>query len=284
MVDEVLAVGDARFQKKCLNKMEDISHSGRTVIFVSHNMSAVTRICQRAVLLEERTHSGQRLVSRCRELLLERRRGNKRLRASGPTSVEHPAASSAACERFGRGIVKAGTWTRWTSGRKWASRWSTDLLKPGYHLLPHYYLWNEEGIQVPRRQRSGPDMARAAAPGRTIRDRHRRLPGNFFAAGTIFVDVAIIAIDPIETQIHQQSVVAFQVIDSMDPDTSRGDWPVPWPVVRPRRWTALYAGGHGSESLTVQRCGGIRQSPCHAQQPSWLSVVVMAIHRAIPGS
>ena len=53
MVDEVLAVGDARFQKKCLNKMEDISHSGRTVIFVSHNMSAVTRICQRAILLEE---------------------------------------------------------------------------------------------------------------------------------------------------------------------------------------------------------------------------------------
>src|SRR6476659_6410908 len=53
LVDEVLAVGDARFQKKCLNKMEDVGHGGRTVIFVSHNMSAVTRICQRAILLEE---------------------------------------------------------------------------------------------------------------------------------------------------------------------------------------------------------------------------------------
>src|SRR5262245_10743552 len=47
LVDEVLAVGDAQFQKKCLAKMEDVGHGGRTVIFVSHNLSAVTRICQR---------------------------------------------------------------------------------------------------------------------------------------------------------------------------------------------------------------------------------------------
>ena len=59
IVDEVLAVGDARFQKKCLGKMEDISHSGRTVMFVSHNMSAVTRICQRAILLDEDEDDGR---------------------------------------------------------------------------------------------------------------------------------------------------------------------------------------------------------------------------------
>jgi len=52
LVDEVLAVGDARFQKKCLNKMEDIGQQGRTVIFVSHNMPAITRLCERAILLE----------------------------------------------------------------------------------------------------------------------------------------------------------------------------------------------------------------------------------------
>ena len=52
LVDEVLAVGDAQFQKKCLGKMEDVGHGGRTVIFVSHNMSAVTRICQRVILLD----------------------------------------------------------------------------------------------------------------------------------------------------------------------------------------------------------------------------------------
>jgi len=52
VIDEVLAVGDAEFQKKCLNKMEDVSKVGRTVLFVSHNMSAIQRLCPRSILLD----------------------------------------------------------------------------------------------------------------------------------------------------------------------------------------------------------------------------------------
>jgi lipopolysaccharide transport system ATP-binding protein len=51
VVDEVLAVGDADFQKKCLGKIGDVSNQGRTVLFVSHNMEAVLRLCTRAVFL-----------------------------------------------------------------------------------------------------------------------------------------------------------------------------------------------------------------------------------------
>ena len=51
IVDEVLAVGDAEFQKKCLGKMHDVAHSGRTVLFVSHNMAAVRQLCSSAMLL-----------------------------------------------------------------------------------------------------------------------------------------------------------------------------------------------------------------------------------------
>ena len=53
LVDEVLAVGDSRFQRRCLNKMEDISQEGRTVLFVSHNMPSITRLCQRTILLDQ---------------------------------------------------------------------------------------------------------------------------------------------------------------------------------------------------------------------------------------
>lgn len=53
IVDEVLAVGDIEFQKKCLGKMEDVSKGGRTVLFVSHNMDAVLRLCNRSVLLKD---------------------------------------------------------------------------------------------------------------------------------------------------------------------------------------------------------------------------------------
>ncbi len=52
VVDEVLAVGDAAFQKKCMGKMGDVAKEGRTVIFVSHNMSAIMGLCQSAVLLD----------------------------------------------------------------------------------------------------------------------------------------------------------------------------------------------------------------------------------------
>ena len=52
LVDEVLAVGDAEFQKKCLGKMKDVAGEGRTVLFVSHNMAAVQTLCLRALLLQ----------------------------------------------------------------------------------------------------------------------------------------------------------------------------------------------------------------------------------------
>ena len=53
IVDEVLAVGDAQFQKKCLGKMQKIGSDGRTVLFVSHNMQAIRNICSRAILLNK---------------------------------------------------------------------------------------------------------------------------------------------------------------------------------------------------------------------------------------
>jgi lipopolysaccharide transport system ATP-binding protein len=52
IVDEVLSVGDARFQQKCLGKMDDVAKSGRTVLFVTHNMAAVQRLATSAILLE----------------------------------------------------------------------------------------------------------------------------------------------------------------------------------------------------------------------------------------
>lgn len=53
VVDEVLAVGDAEFQKKCLSKMDDVSKAGRTILFVSHNMNAIEQLCSCALLLDK---------------------------------------------------------------------------------------------------------------------------------------------------------------------------------------------------------------------------------------
>jgi lipopolysaccharide transport system ATP-binding protein len=52
IVDEVLAVGDAEFQKKCIGKMSEVAGEGRTVLFVSHNMAAISQLCPRSILLK----------------------------------------------------------------------------------------------------------------------------------------------------------------------------------------------------------------------------------------
>ena len=57
LVDEVLAVGDAEFQRRCLGRMEDFGDTGRTVLFVSHNMQAVAQLCDRAILARRRAGS-----------------------------------------------------------------------------------------------------------------------------------------------------------------------------------------------------------------------------------
>src|SRR6202790_29334 len=53
LVDEVLAVGDVAFQKRCLGKMGEVAHQGRTVLFVSHNMGAVRSLCEKGLVLEK---------------------------------------------------------------------------------------------------------------------------------------------------------------------------------------------------------------------------------------
>jgi len=55
IMDEVLAVGDMKFQKKCINKMLDVAHSGRTILYVSHNMQTIEQLCNRVVVLDRGT-------------------------------------------------------------------------------------------------------------------------------------------------------------------------------------------------------------------------------------
>lgn len=64
LLDEVLAVGDVDFQHKCLDKMQEIMNQGNTILFVSHNMSAITRLCQTCCGFRERTDSSRRRCKR----------------------------------------------------------------------------------------------------------------------------------------------------------------------------------------------------------------------------
>ena len=88
VVDEVLAVGDVAFQKKCLGKMKNVSRNGKTVLFVSHNMAAIRNLCDRTIVLEEgavlmddRTDAS---ISHYYSHIQEGRGNQKYLRLNGP--------------------------------------------------------------------------------------------------------------------------------------------------------------------------------------------------------
>ena len=98
IVDEVLAVGDIRFQKKCLGKMEEVGKEGRTVLFVSHNMSTVSHLCNRAILLE----SGSLSLNSSAEKVI-----SAYLESSYKVSQKIPLRDR--CDRSGSGKVRASS-------------------------------------------------------------------------------------------------------------------------------------------------------------------------------
>lgn len=89
IVDEVLAVGDLQFQQKCLGKMKDVSRSGRTVLFVSHNMSAINSLCGSAILIKRGTVAARGGTADCIRIYVEDSTGAADVweRASIPSST-----------------------------------------------------------------------------------------------------------------------------------------------------------------------------------------------------
>jgi lipopolysaccharide transport system ATP-binding protein len=98
LIDEVLAVGDVLFQKKCLGKMEDVARAGRTVLFVSHNMAAVRALCTRGLVLHEGRVTETGDVGRCIEVYF------KQIGAF-QASAEAGGVEASATRGFGRVFV-----------------------------------------------------------------------------------------------------------------------------------------------------------------------------------
>lgn len=90
-VDEVLAVGDMDFQKKCLQKMSSVARSGRTVLFVSHNLGLIHRLCDRAVLLNRGRIQADGPADDVIKTYLNEYRGNRGLWERTTPAAEHPA-------------------------------------------------------------------------------------------------------------------------------------------------------------------------------------------------
>jgi lipopolysaccharide transport system ATP-binding protein len=238
LVDEVLAVGDAAFQKQCLGKIRDISKSGRTILFVSHNMPAITRLCDRALLLAE----GRLIDDGPPDRIVARYLGSEfgtTARRTWSDSVEAPG----------------NDWVRLRSVRVVTEALETvesvdvrcpvgielqfDVSAERDPMVPGLSLMNDQGQLIFSAMDTDPSWRRPLPPGgyRSV----AWIPGNLLNEGMTIVSVSLASHSPgrMIPQMYAPEVVAFQVIDPGEGGTARGDYVGIWSApVRPLlRWS-----------------------------------------------
>jgi lipopolysaccharide transport system ATP-binding protein len=222
IVDEVLAVGDSRFQKKCLDKMQDISQKGRSIVFVSHNMLAITQLCERAILLDN-----GRVVQEGPSHEVVRSYLNVGMTAMGEQSWPDPAAAPGGeCARV------LAVRVRKEDGQVTISfdlrqpvvvEMEYRVFKEGCQLLPNFRFINEEDISVFESLDNDPAWRRRPRPkGHYISS--VAIPGNFLAEGKLFVSCHLISLYPTAVQFSLKKIISFEVVDIGGGDSARGDW------------------------------------------------------------
>jgi lipopolysaccharide transport system ATP-binding protein len=223
IVDEVLAVGDTAFQRKCLDKMRDVGSSGRTVLFVTHDMSAVARICDRAIIIEKgKIVSDGRPVDSIREYM------SGTLGHSAERSYEHEEVvpqSDVVTLRLVRIVDRSGESRRAFDIREDIGIEVTyEVTRSGHVLIPNFQVYNQERLHAFTIQ----DVL--SEWGREPKEAGRYLstawiPGNFMAEGSFWVNVAVVTYLP-RMNVHFNAVdsVSFDVFDPMTGDTARGDF------------------------------------------------------------
>jgi lipopolysaccharide transport system ATP-binding protein len=236
LVDEVLAVGDAEFQKKCLGRMSEVGQSGRTVVFVSHSMPAMLRLCPRLLLLNNgtvvadgpaaevvRTYMESGLGSSAqREWSDGSRRPGDDVAVLRSVRVVRSDSGEAVDEVDVREAVRIEVSYEQVEGLR-------DV-RPAVFVTVR----NDDGVVLFHSQ----DFV-----NHRWRDTRRRaggviaaclIPPNFLAEGRHYVDVGASSHGPHVEHFYERDVVSFQVVDRSTGEGVRGDWAGEWPgVIRP---------------------------------------------------
>ncbi|MBA2486764.1 MAG: ABC transporter ATP-binding protein [Nitrospira sp.] len=231
IVDEVLAVGDVRFQKKCMGKMEDVGQHGRTVILVSHDMPAITRMCKRAILLNK----GEVVQEGAAHDVV-----NHYLHAGHIKPYEEwldpmqAPGNEVVRIRAVRVKSESGQITdRIDIRRPVQLEVEFDVLKPGHVFVPVFNLYNEEDVTVFTAHDRDPAWQRTPRlSGRYVS--MATIPENFLTEGVFAVSALMMTETPFRLHVHVPRVVGFRIDESGTGDAARGDFNGRWMgVVRP---------------------------------------------------
>lgn len=223
LIDEVLAVGDAAFQKKSIAKMESVGKSGRTVIFVSHHMPSITRLCDRGMLLKQ----GQLVEDGPADQVV----GDYLSTHLGVTALnEWPEASSAPGSddvrlRSVRVIDENGKPNySYDVRRPVGVEITYDILRDTrYAIYPYFKARNEEEVGLFTSIDTGKEWrGQVRPPGRYCSVAW--IPGNLLSEGVVTLGVGLRTEMPQIKHCFVSDAVAFQIIDSPDGDSARVDF------------------------------------------------------------
>lgn len=232
IVDEVLAVGDVRFQRKCLAKMRDVGESGRTVIFVSHDMQSITRLCRRVIWLKD---GEVRSDGEARHVVGEYLHEQSQTGAEKIWDDVEAAPGSGVVRLRSVRVRQADGSVSTSADIRHAVKIEIqyEVLEPGRVIVPSIQLNNEQGscIFVSHDWNDGwRDTAREAA----VYESTVTVPGNVLSEGTVFVTVGAATHHPHEIHFSERDAITFYVVDSPDGDAARGDFAGPMAgAVRP---------------------------------------------------
>ena len=254
LVDEVLSVGDWEFQKKCLGKMDDVARQGRTVLFVSHNQAAVTRLCSRILLMEHGRLVEDGPAHEVMSVYLRAGMGSM-AEQSWPDPTTAPGADVARI-RAARVVGEDGRVSDAVDIRRPIFlEMEYEVLQPGYLLQPNFTVWNaEEAVVAFAGVDLDPEWLDRKRPVGLYVTR-ARIPGNLLAEGMFTVDACMSTKRPVKAQFNADAAMAFHVVDPMDGTTARGDWAGRMDgVMRPKlEWATEYLGaGRDEESILVK--------------------------------
>ncbi len=222
LIDEVLAVGDAEFQKKCLNKMQTVGQQGRTVLFVSHNMSAISRLCERTILLE----NGQIVSDGPSDKVVRDylKSGTGTMAVREWHEQDNSPGNDAVRLRAVRILDDNGKIADTVDIRRSVGiEMEYEVLKPDCFMLPFFNFHNEEGIRV----FSAVDLDAEWRGKKRLEGRYKSkawIPGNLLSEGMLFVTASMKTTAQNYWYFYEPEVVSFQVIDSLDGDSARGDY------------------------------------------------------------
>jgi lipopolysaccharide transport system ATP-binding protein len=236
VVDEVLAVGDIDFQTRCLKRMETVARGGSTVLFVSHNMSAIQRLCERTIFL---------------------RRG--KVAMDGPTSQVIDAFVSEGTEEAGENHWQGDTAPAFDDGsvklrairalnetnevrstfnvtEPVAIEVEYEVVKPLHALNVHLYFSDGAGqaLFVAMDGIDSPWGGEIQPSG--IYKERATVPANFFNEGPIRVLYLICCRPHTGENAYASDALAFHITDDRRDGGARGDWKLDWPpsIVRPK--------------------------------------------------